>query len=130
MIDIEEVAIDEEELEVIEKELSGYDFPVATLGKQTIYFNRHAVPLIPEFLEWRTSPQYIVGLPTTKENRNSFHVRRTKNARDAVQATFPVKMRNEKMVKSGSYRIYKYKDGFCFKRYERLSDTILSHGEK
>lgn len=124
MNNIEEIVIDEEELEVIEKELSGYDFPVATLGKQSIYFNRHAVPLIPEYLEWRTSTQYIVGLPTTKENRNAFHVRRAKTAREAVQAAFPVKMKNEKKVKSGSYKIYKYKDGFCFKRYERLSDKI------
>ena len=40
-----------------------------------------------------------------------------KNA-NAISACFPAYLAKIKKVKSGIYKVYKYKDGIAFKRYE------------
>lgn len=126
---MEEVIIDEEE-EEIEKQYSvtaqRFLFPVATIsiGKSAcITFNKAACEIIPENIRWATTATYVIGLPTTASDRNGFKTRRISrrpNQRGYVQAHLPVVLVKEKKLQAGYYRLYKYKDGFAFKRYERM----------
>ena len=36
--------------------------------------------------------------------------------------TFPHYMKNDKKIRTGHYRVYKYKNGFCMKRNEQLKE--------
>ena len=126
---IEEIAI-EEEAEEIEKlyivAAQRFQFPVATIsiGKSAcITFNKASCDIIPEYIQWSTTATYVIGLPTTASDKNGFktrHIARRPNQRGYVQAHLPVVLVKEKKIQAGYYRLYKYKDGFAFKRYERM----------
>lgn len=110
--------INPEELEIIENRMAVFDFPAIHLGKQHIYFNAKAFPYIPEYIKWYASPEYIIGLPAIGKSKYSFKTRITSEFTRAT--TFPIRMKKEKCVKSGFYKLYKYKNGIAFKRYEQI----------
>ena len=117
MIELEEIIIEDEELELIQKNRFGRaDFPAANVLDNTIYFNVLAFGYVPEFIEWRTSTEYVVGIPTTEKNSNAYHFNKTK--RGFGIARLPVVLKNEKKLQPGIRKLFRYKDGFCFKRYE------------
>ena len=126
---MEEILIDEETEEV--EKLYGitarrFSFPVVTvsIGKgESITFNKAASLIVPEYIRWSTTATYVIGLPTTADDKNGFKTRcitRRPNQRGYIQAHFPVVLAREKKIQAGYYRLYKYKDGFAFKRYERM----------
>lgn len=123
--EFEVVDIDLEELETIEKltNFISLDFPAVHLGETTIYFNTMAENIIPDYIRWMVSTEYVIGLPTDKNDPNGYCSQKRsclKKRTSGVTACFPVKLRKEKKIKTGCYKIYRYKDGFAFKRYEQI----------
>ena len=115
-----------DELEVINKlGASKFDFPVVYLNGHAIGFNAAATAFVPNFIKWFCNSEFIVGIPSNEYDTNSFKVHNTsKHAYDKGKATtFPTVMSREKKVKPGYAKLYKYKNGFAFKRYERIQEV-------
>lgn len=127
---MEELLLDfnDGELELIEKGTIAekFNFPVIYFGKDTCYFNSSArVQLsIPCRIKWFVSTEYVLALPATENDKNAYkmHLAHTKGYGGTV-GTFPHKLANEKKLKSGYYKLLKYKDGFAFKRYEPIDEN-------
>lgn len=118
---IEEIELDEE-LELIEKTFGRkVDFPAVTLTQKSaqMYFNVYARDLVPDHINWSTTTNYVVGLPTNATDKDAFHARKSWKG-NGVVCFCPVALLKEKKVKEGTYKVYKYKNGFAFKRYEPL----------
>lgn len=112
-----------DEFEVIERGLAKFHYPVAYLSPKnnTIGFNTAAKPLIPNCLKWLCNSEYIVAIPADKAEPNTFLTHNPhKRGENFTIAAFPTIMRNEKKVKPGYAKLYKFKDGFAFKRNERI----------
>lgn len=125
MDNIEELDIDLEDLEEIAKATQGFLFPVATVGEKTIYFNIHSAPLLGDAIRWLSTPEYIIGLPAARGTKNAFNVNSTKHTSSGTRtflARFPDVMKYEKKIQPGYYKLYRYKNGFAFKRYERITN--------
>ena len=125
MDNIEELDIDLAGLEEIGRATQGFHFPVATVGGETIYFNIHSAPLLGDAIRWLSTPEYIIGLPAPRGTKNAFNVnitKHTKNGTESFLARFPDVMKYEKKVQAGYYKLYRYKNGFAFKRYERITN--------
>ena len=113
--------IDLGELEEIEKGFGayGFDFPVAYFGVE-VCFNKMARQLCGDAIKWFVSSEYIIGLPAGKNEKNAYRVQKNGFHKNVYTARFPTVLRTEKKVKPGYYKLYKYKDGFAFKRYEPM----------
>ena len=119
--EFEEISLaDDEELEEILRVNHGYWelFPCITVCDHTFYFNRISNAIIPKRLKWFATSELIIGLPASEVDVNSFTVRNYTHSSGKV-TTFPSFMQQKK-IKHGVYKLYKYKDGFAFKRYEPL----------
>lgn len=115
--EIEELQIDEDELELIAKRLGTmFDDPVVSIGKKTAYFNYKSESIIPKRVRWYTTSDYVIGVEAADDDRNGYRVRK---AHGATIAHVPTKLLKEKKIKTGYYKLYKYKTGFAFKRYEQ-----------
>ena len=122
-MDFEELDIDLGELETIEKfNFSSYTYPVAHVGDHFIYFNRFASSLVPTYIRWSVSTEYVIAAPTDKDDPNAFKTRKPFDCNNCIQATFPSRLRREKKLQTGYYKLFKYKDGFALKRYEPIDD--------
>lgn len=111
-----------EELELIKKlaHMEKFPYPVALVGETAIGFNRYASPIVPKAIKWFCTGEYIIGLPGDKGDRDSFLSHFVDRTRSACKSTaFPADMKAKK-VKKGYYKVYKFKNGFAFKRYEPL----------
>lgn len=114
-----DIEFNEAELDLIKNGLVKLDFPAIYVGESVICFNREATRYVPDYIYWYSSSEYIIGIPANKKNKYSFKVRSDSRSA-AKRACFPVRMKKEKRVKSGYYKLYKYKNGIAFKRYEPL----------
>lgn len=116
----------DEELELITKAYSAHqcEFPAVTLytarnsDNAYMYFNKMAAPLVPKKIVWYVSSSYVIGLPAKDGDTVSFITRCSNKYGIGKMARFPSLMKKEKGVGTGVYRVYKYKDGLAFKRYE------------
>ena len=109
-----------EELEAIRKKLlCKFKEPVAYLSDNRITFNKAASQVVPDRIEWFTSSSYVIGLPSKSMKKGYSTFRHNKRA-SVRETAFPSELKNAKKVKNGYYKLYKYKDGFAFKRYEPL----------
>lgn len=119
--EVEEIEnlIEEEEFEAICKNVSKFQFPAIYLGKtfNQIVFNSYASELVPDYIEWFASTNYVIGIPAKANGKNAFKTWGPKKSRTACA---PVALVKEKGLKPGYYKVYKYKNGFAFKRYEQL----------
>ena len=112
-----------DELEIIKKANSIFDYPVAYLSKnrECICFNSASESFIPRYIKWLCNSEWIIAVPASASDRNAFKTRTASRSDSSTRATvFPVIMSREKKVKPGYAKLYKFKDGFAFKRYERL----------
>ena len=113
----EELDLDGEELEQISKKFGTlFNFPAIHIGNDVIYYNIASRSIVPKYIKWFTTHEYIIGLPTTKDDKNGYKVRADQYT---TFSSFPAEIRDVKKVKPGYYKLYKYKDGFAFKRYEQ-----------
>lgn len=109
-----------EEFEAIRKNLcSRFSEPVAYLGDLRINFNTAAKQLVPDRIEWFVSSNYVIGIPSKSVTKGYSTFKPNKRA-SVCSTAFPSELKNAKKVKNGYYKLYKYKDGFAFKRYEPL----------
>ena len=117
--EIEELTTDEE-LELIDRMLNNIriPFPAITISSNNIYFNMASSEFIPEYVKWFSTSTLIIGLPSDKNDKHAFHVKTYKSQR-LNSTRYPSLMQDKKIAK-GTYKLYKYKDGFAFKRYEPL----------
>ena len=125
---MEELNINLCELEEITKMFrnSKYDFPTISVGTSTIYFNTYCSPLLEGkgAVKWFASTAYIIGIPVKNLENNAFTiVKQTHKNCGGYLAHFPAKLKQEKKIQPGYYKLYKYKDGFAFKRYEPLTEN-------
>lgn len=110
-----------DELESLKKMSYRYAFPVIYVGKSSMLFNAHSAPIIPEKVKWFSTGEYIIGLPADASDMDAFTIR-SYTGSICKATTLPAAMK-EKKVKKGCYKLYKYKTGFAFKRYEPLGET-------
>lgn len=121
---MEELCIDFnlEDLELIKKlgSVNNYQFPAVFVGESGIWFNYFASPIVPNLIKWFSTGEYIIGLPGGEGERDCFKTHYVDKAKCSCKATtFPADMKSKK-IKKGYYKVYKFKDGFAFKRYEPL----------
>lgn len=119
---LEELEIDESELELILKQQNcKYDFPVVCISTTNAFFNGYAKDIVPPYIHWFTTSEYVVGLPAKTNEKNAYKTRKVWNE---IVAHLPQNLRNHKKLANGHYKVYKYKDGFAFKRYEQIEKPV------
>ena len=122
----EEIEISEE-LDAVKREHIQYKFPTVTFtnkdksNSRLLYFNRYATPLVPEYIKWYFSTNYVIGLPAKETECNVYKTWFSRSFMGQV-STVPRNLVREKALRPGVYRVYKYKDGFAIKRYERVKE--------
>lgn len=113
---IEEIVIeDETQLEEVERFGTRSDTPCVNIQRDTMYFNKSAANLLNRYVKWYTTADYVIAIPNSKADKNTYLINMK-----ARMSSVPAILRSKK-VKNGTYKLYKYKDGFAFKRYEQLS---------
>lgn len=119
---MEELALDFtiDELEAIEKYERAFGFPSVYMGTDHAYFNTYASRHLRgvEAVCWFTTSEFVVFFPTTKDDPRGYSLR--PNNGSSLATRFPSALRGSKKLKSGAYKLLKYKNGFAFKRYEPL----------
>lgn len=112
------------DLEVIERlnNTTVFPFPVVHASKEMLIFNSLAEEHLPAsaWIKWFASTEYIVGVPASPSERNAFKIAYPNKKRRCLTARFPDAMSKDRGLKEGYYKLYKYKDGIAFKRYEPL----------
>lgn len=118
-----EIIFNESELELIGKETAAnrFPFPVVTVGKSDIYFNRYAADMIPDLIRWAVTPEYVIVLAANKGGKKAFKAR-THTSGVGKQAAFPAILKREKKLQLGNYKLYKCNGGCAFKRYEPMEE--------
>lgn len=121
---IEELGIEiEEDFDSIEKAfgVNVLPYPACTLGESRIYFNRAAMDYMPstEEISYFISPNWVVIKAGCGKQKNRWKLYDRKDKK-CFLAQFPVALRREKGVKPGCYKLYKYKNGLAFNRYEPI----------
>jgi hypothetical protein len=114
---MEEIEIDDE-LEEILRSSNAFHFPAVTIGNSgRLYLNIVTDGFLDcDRVKYFTTPEYIIILPATKEDRDAFFIR-TETKRKGRSMALPVAL-VEKKIKPGIRKMYKYKNGICFKRYK------------
>lgn len=112
------------DLEAIERlnNVTVFPFPVVHASKQMLIFNSLSEKYLPAsaWIKWFVSAEYIVGVPASPSERNAFKISYPNKRRRCLTARFPEAMAKDRGLKEGYYKLYKYKDGIAFKRYEPL----------
>ena len=120
-MDFEELVLSEgEEFEKVVRHSTAYRDPVVNVGYTTFYFNQSAAAIIPKFIKWLTTPEYIIGLPTTEDDKNAYSG--NNRSEGGVTAAIPAMIKAKK-PKKGVYKVMKFRDGFAFKRYEPIEEV-------
>ena len=114
--------------EIIKQKLAQYDYPVIHFSTSGVLFNKPCNAFLQgiETIKWFVSSEYIVALPANAGERNAYSLHQTgskKHGNRSSAASFPAQLRNEKKLHMGYYRLYKYKNGFAFKRYEPIDEN-------
>lgn len=113
-----------DDLEVIERlnNQTAFPFPVVHASKSMLIFNALAEKYLPAsaWIKWFASTEYIVGMPAKPSERNAFKISPPNKKKRCVCARFPDAMAKDRGLKEGYYKLFKYKDGIAFKRYESL----------
>lgn len=117
--ELEELQLDEE-LETVERSISRYAFPVVSVHGHQMFFNMHFSKLVAgiEYIRISTSPNYVVFQPAKSLSPSSFKLGKPTNYNGRA-CVIPAALK-EKKIAHGVYKIYKFNDGWAFKRYEPL----------
>lgn len=113
-----------DDLEIIERlnNTIAFPFPVVRASKQMLIFNSLSKKYLPAsaWIKWFASTEYIVGVPASPSERNAFKVSYHNQSKHCACSRLPQAMSKDRGLKEGYYKLYKYKDGIAFKRYEPL----------
>lgn len=116
---MEEIVINEE-IEGVDRRYNENQYPTITLKGTGVYFNREAAQFVPRGILWGTTSEYVVALPAEESSENVYLTNVSRGAGKVT--TFPAKLRREKKIREGTYRLYKYRNGIAFKRYEQIGE--------
>ena len=130
MIDeFEEIVFDEEIEEVYRlSQVSRLGFPAATFTDSKtgtcycVYFNMASAKFVPDRIKWGVTTNYVVIMPAKETDKNSYPVRVCNTYGSGKQTTFPAALRNYNKLKSGTYKLYRHKNGLALKRYEPIEE--------
>ena len=101
-----------------------HEYPVCHVGDTHIVFNAETQKILPmqtKAIKWFTNNEYVVILPTVRGDRNAYIMDVHKGGRPTRTAFIPAALVNEKKLPQGYRRLYKYKNGVAFKRYETIN---------
>lgn len=118
---IEEVEFNEEELEGISFNVrSWFDFPTITVGYPLMYLNAKSASIVEADAYYKAykTPEYIV---LKKCSQGTAGAVKMVHHRSRFSCSSSAIIKNAQ-IKQGVYKLYKCKDGVCFKRYERLME--------
>lgn len=123
-----DIELEDSEFEEVLKGASYLRFPAITLSKYNkLYLNTSAMRYFQhDYAKFYTTSEYIIILPSKKGFENSFRL--TPLSRGCGAALTIPKDMEEKKLKMGTYKLYKYKNGLCFKRYERINTMTSRKG--
>ena len=105
-----------------------YTFPACTIARSgstyLCYLNAAArkVFVMPDGVNWYEETNHIVALPSKALNAYKKNSYGGKNNNISRGYTFPKELITRRKVVPGTYKLYRYRDGFAFKFYERLED--------
>lgn len=108
------------QLEQVENKMRIFPFPVITIYPRSkkIYFNKAAEKYLDfDKFEFFFNSEYVVMLPAKSDSAKFYRKHKHyQNKRIFVQC--PVDLVEKKI--SGSFKLKRYKNGFCFNRNEKL----------
>lgn len=117
--------IEVDKLKQVQNGRTRYTFPACTISRSgntyLCYLNaaaRKALELS-DGVNWYEDTNYIIALPSKALNAYKKNVYGENKFRGY---TFPKELIQRKKVKPGTYKVYKYRNGFGFKFYEQLED--------
>lgn len=118
MNDFDELVEDlstEEEFEEVCRGAHKYPFPAINVDERFFTFNEASWPLVKEYkaVRYYLSKNLVAMMPCRKGSVNSF-VFKIKSG-----MTIPTALQEYK-IRPGWYKLYRYKDGVAFKRYEPI----------
>ena len=129
MNEYEEILMLDEEPDEITKKAYRFSFPVLSIGEnanKVVYFNRFASDYFVKngvkAIKWFTTSQYVIIAPSEPNAMNAFKLRCRDGCARIVTTTMPIGLLKDKKLMPGLCRLIRYKDGFAFKRYERLEE--------
>lgn len=112
---LEEIELDANP-EPVKRYFYKVEFPAITYrGNTLMYVNEKAADLFScEYVSISTTPEYVILRPANKYSALAFRVTPMKTGK-MIRVPHDMK---EKKIARGIHRLYKYKDGYCFKRNE------------
>lgn len=106
------------ELEFIRTRLPNYQFAAVTVMDRVLYFNIPASRAITmRYARIAVTSDYVILLPASGKSPTSFALLRHKGG--FVTMYIPAELKEKKLIR-GCRRMFKYKDGYAFPRYEVL----------
>lgn len=117
---MEEITINEN-LESVDNNLQMFTFPAVSVGDSHFYFNSatRRVVDINNNMKMRVfnTTNYVVFVPADENDPSAYAINRTRDI--GFDVTLSRKL-IKKLPYKGTFKLYKYKDGWCFKKYEPL----------
>lgn len=123
---IEEIDI-EDDLVKAKRRFRTFPFPaVSYADNEHLIFNMFAAEhLKADHVEISVSSDYVVLLPAKEGSVNSFKVTAC-NRGGSKMIRVPIELKARKLA-PGVRRLYKYKDGVCFKRFMTVDKAGVEH---
>lgn len=100
------------------------DFPTCCVGENNITFNSIATQAFApntKAIKWFINTNYVFAFPTDEKDRDGYLLTACGTNGYGSSVTFlPRRFVHEKHLKQGHRKVYKYKDGIAFSRYETI----------
>ena len=75
--EFEELLLENEKLEPIERRKNhSIKIPMISVYNLTFGFNEAAAKIVPDYIKWYKTREYIIGLPTTEFDKDNYPVRK------------------------------------------------------
>ena len=123
--ELEELRAIDGDLEPVIRQLNRYDFPTVAVGPGQMHMNKAFGELLKDvnFLTICTSPKYIVFKPAKYSSSSSYALGKPKGY-DGRVMIIPTALREKKPAR-GTFKVYKFGDGWAIKRYEPMEVSSL-----
>ena len=123
--ELEELELIDGDLEPVFRLMNRFDFPTVTVGPGHMHMNKAFGKLLENinFLTICTSPQYIVFKPAKRSSPTSYALGKPK-CYEGRSIIIPTALREKKPIR-GTFKVYKFGDGWAIKRYEPMEVSSL-----
>ena len=96
-------------------------YPACFVGDKRVTINAKAVKAFkpkPTGVKWLINNDYLFLFPTDERDRNAFSVEYGRNGKGCLTVIIPKVLAEERRMTPGYRKVFKYRDGIAFKRYE------------